>query len=549
MKGLLPLCLLLGFAACSRGPQETPADRAAAAGILLRGNGQDPDSLDPHLATSVSAGNVLMNLFEGLTRLHPESLDAEGGIAERWQVSDDGLVWTFFLRESKWSNGEELGARDFLFAWRRMLHPGLAASYAYMLFPLKNAREIHSGELPAESLGVEAPDGRTLVLRLEKPTPYLPLLLAHWTWYPLHEASLADLGAVGDRTVLWTRPETMLVNGAFVLEEWIPENRLRLRRNPHYWQAEQVSLQGAEFIPVGDPATEERAFRSGQLHVTYSLPRQRLNHYRDRESGLLRMDPYLESVGWVINHRSEALGDARVRRAFSLAMNRAQIAEHVLGGTRIPAFHFVPPGLGGHLSPDPLREDLEAAAALLAEAGFPNGEGLPVFDLMLPNRQDWVRAAEVLQEQWARTGLRVQINSLERSTYFSRRREGRFDLCFLGWVGDYPDAMTFLGLWQSDAGNNFAGWRDEEYDRFLLASTASGADRNALLRAAEARILDDLPVIPLVFGSTQYLLDPRVRNWHGNLLDSHPLRIVEIGNAGVPPANGNAGVPPANANN
>ncbi|MCH8510648.1 MAG: peptide ABC transporter substrate-binding protein [Kiritimatiellae bacterium] len=523
IKSALLSLLFLFLAACGgSGERVTRADEAAAAGILLRGNGNDPETLDPHLATTVSAGNILFNLYEGLTRFHPETLKPEPAMAEAWQVSEDGLEYTFNLREAHWSNGDPVLASDFVYAWRRILNPDLAANYAYMLFALENAGAVHDGNLPREDLGVEAVDERTLRVRLERPVPYFLSLLTHWTWFPLHERSLVAAGATTDRTVLWTRPETMVVNGAFRLTEWQPGNHLRIRKNERYWQAETVELNGADFIPYADADTEERAFRGGAIHLTYSFPLQRLNHYRKNQPEVLRIDPYLQSNAWVINVKRPGLDDVRVRKALAISIDRRRITERVLGNVREPAFSYAPPGR------DLLREDPDAARALLAEAGYPKGEGLPELELILPAARDWVRVAEVLQQQWARVGLRVQINSMERTTYFSRRREGAFDLCFLGWVGDYPDPETFLGLFRTEAGNNLAQWSNATYDELLDQAALPGADRAALLAEAEALLMEEVPVIPVAFGSTQFLLDPRVKNWHPNLLDHHPLRVVKF---------------------
>lgn len=393
----------------------TLADRAAAEGVLLRGNGNDPDTLDPHLATTVSAGNILFNLFEGLTRLHPETLAVEPAMAERWEVSPDGLTYTFHLRGAMWSNGDPVTADDFVFAWRRMLTPALAANYAYMLFPLQHAEAISRGERPPQDLGVEALDAHTLRLNLERPVPWLPSALAHWTWFPLHAQSIREAGATTDRTVLWTRPGAMVTNGPFTLANWQPGKVVRIEANPRYWEAQNVSLTAAEFHPFADPSAEERAFRGGNLHLTYSFPIGRLAHYREHAPGVLRVDPYLQSNGWIVNTLNPPLDDPRVRQALSLAIDRAAITERVLGGVRQPAFSHVPPGK------PLLTEDVEAARALLAEAGFPEGRGLRELEMILPSGRDWVRVAEVLQQQWGRVGIPVRIHAMERTTYFSQR--------------------------------------------------------------------------------------------------------------------------------
>lgn len=524
------VAVLVFFSACGpRAPKETPADRAAEAGILLRGNGEEPESLDPHLATSVSAGNILTNLFEGLTRLDPKTLRPEPAMAERWDVSPDGRIYTFYLRDAPWSDGKRVRASDFVYAFRRLLRPELGASYAFMLFPLQHAEAIHRGEMPVDRLGVEAVDDRTLRVTLERPTPYFLSLLAHWTAFPLPRHVLESLNATTDRSTGWTRKEHLVSNGPFSLEEWVAEDVIRVRKNPNYWEAESVSLAGAEFRPYKDASTEERAFRGGELHVTFRLPRSRLPHYRANAPDVLRVDPYLESNAYVVNLSHPVLADPRVRRALSLALDRDVLTRTVLYDVREPAFTYVPPGTAGFHSEAMLEENRERARALLAEAGYSEGTGVPELDLIISSGQDTENVAQVVQQQWKEAlGIRVSINNLERKTYFSRRSEGDFDLCVLGWVGDYVDPLTFLGLWRTDAGNNLAGWSNETYDRLLNRAATAGEDRMSLLARAEALLLEELPVIPLYFGATQYLKDPRVRGWHPNLLDHHPLRAVEF---------------------
>ena len=508
--------------------RETRADRAAEEGILLRGNGSDPESLDPHLATSVSAGKVLINLFEGLVRLHPETLEPEPAMAERWEFSEDGRVWTFYLREALWSDGEPVSAEDFVFAFRRLLDPDLGASYAFMLHPLKNAVAVNRGEAPLSALGVEAVDARTLRLDLERPAPRFLAMLAHWTAFPLPEHVVTAHGDAADRSAGWTRTENLVVNGPFRVVEWIPEDVLRIRKNGRYWQAESVRLAGADYVPFANPSTEERAFRGGEIHLTYSLPGQRLDTYREQRPEALRTDTYLESVGYVANTRRSPLDDSRVRRALSLALDRDRLTRVLLRGAGKPAWSHVPPGTGSYAPPREVEENLDQARALLAEAGYPGGEGLRELELIVFSGEEIERVAAAVQQLWKeRLGVRISINNMERMLYFNKRRERAFDLCFLGWVGDYVDPMTFLGLWHSEAGNNLAQWENPAYDA-LLEGAAAAEDRNRMLAEAESLLLREMPVIPIYFGSTRYLLDPRVSGWHANLLDQHPLRAVSF---------------------
>lgn len=530
MRGLGAFLAALLLAGCGGGGEKTtPADRAMEERILLRGNGAEPESLDPHLATSVSAGKVLINLFEGLTRPDPATLEPQPAMAERWEVSEDGLSYTFHLREAAWSDGAPVTAGDFVFGFRRLLDPELGASYAFMLYPLKHARAVNRGERPVEDLGVEAVDDRTLALSLDQPTPYLLSLLYHWTAFPLPEHVVARFGTAANRASAWTRPENLVGNGAFTVAEWAAEDVIRLEKNPGYWQAGEVWLEGAEFRPFTDASAEERAFRGGRLHLTYALPRSRLEHYRAERPEVLRVDPYLESNGYIVNVRRPVLDDPRVRRALSLALDRRAVTEQVLNGVRDPAFTYVPPGTAGFQSAVELGENVEEARRLLAEAGYPGGEGFPELELILASGQDPQNVAQVAQQFWlTRLGVGIVINNLERKTYFSRRSAGEFDLCFLGWVGDYVDPTTFLDLWRSEATGNPAGWENPDYDRLLVRAALAGEERMAVLAEAEALLLRDLPIIPLYFGATQYLKDPRVEGWRANLLDRHPLRAVRF---------------------
>ncbi len=519
------ICLLLS--ACGGG-REKPVDTAMGEGRLIRGNGKEPESLDPHLASSVSAGNVLVNLFEGLTRLNPESLEPEAAMAESWTVSEDGLVWEFQLRTASWSDGQALTAEDFAFAFRRLLHPDLGASYAFMLFPLKGAEARSKGELEEDELGVKALGEKRLQLTLEQPTAHLPSLLAHWTAFPLPQHVVEKHGSVSERDNPWTRPENIVSNGAFLLESWEPENRIVVKKNEAYWQADTVELLFGEFRPYGDAGAEERAFRSGEIHVTYTLPRHRLRYYRDQQAPELRVDPYLESVAYIYNVNQEVLQDVRVRQALSLALDRGAVTRQVLYDVREPATSYVPPGCAGYKPPAGVSENLTRARELLDEAGYPGGKGFPELELIFPSGQDTVRVAEVLQQLWQqRLGIRVTLSNLERKLYFEKRKKGEFDLCYLGWVGDYPDPRTFLDLWRSSGGNNLAGWVNADYDRLLNESERS-EDRMATLAEAERLLLEELPVLPLYFGATQYLKDTRVQGWTPNLLDQHPLRVLRF---------------------
>lgn len=534
----LALTLLsVSLVGCKPGGGDAKATRVEEgnrSGILHRGNGSEPDSLDPQLATSVSSGNILLNLFEGLVRQNPKDLSAEPGMASHWEVSEDGRTYTFHLRsDARWTDGTALTAKDFEFAYQRMLHPVFGAAYAYMLYPLKGATAYHKGEVD-QLEGVRAIDEKTLRIELELPVPYFLSLLNHWTWFPLPEHVVRKNGDWLSRDNQWSRPANIVSNGSFAFKEWAPAQSITLEKNPDYWDAASVSLNGVVFHVFSDAASEERAFRTGGLHVTYKIPLSKVAVYRKERPEVLRIDPYLESVFYAINVKREALSDKRVRQALVLAVDRRLLTDKVLSGEREPALTFVPAGAGGYTGPAPIEESVERARALLVEAGYPNGEGFPEIEMIFrksSSGNDTTRVAEVLQQQWKHNlGITVRLQAVEKNSYFSRRREHKFDLCYFGWVGDYLDPTTFLDLFQTDGGNNASDWSSVEYDEALAAAAAATDQekRHALLRRAEAVLLEESPLIPLYFGTTKYLVDPSVKGWYPTLLDHHPLRAVDL---------------------
>lgn len=340
------LCILTS--ACSR--RETPAEAAIATRTLLVGNLAEPQELDPQLIAAYTDQNIAVALFEGLCALDERTSQPVPAVAEKWEASPDGLTYTFHLRPTaKWSNGDPLTARDFVASWRRVLAPALAAENAYLLYPLKNAAALNSGRLtdPA-TLGAEALDDRTLRLTLEHPTPYLPALTAQPVWFPVNPRVLAKFGDVNQRQPAWTRPENLVGNGPFTLAEWTPNARLVVAKNSAYWDAATVRLERIVFFPTESPEVEERNFRAGQVHVTYSLPTSKLDTYRTTNATALRLDPFLQAIFLRFNTTRAPFGDSRVRRALSLAIDRAAIASSVLRGAQNPARSFTPPDCAGY---------------------------------------------------------------------------------------------------------------------------------------------------------------------------------------------------------
>jgi oligopeptide transport system substrate-binding protein len=528
---LLPLLLLaLVAAGCAR--RETPAETAIAERTLLVTNPAEPSTLDPHLVTAGTEFDLVAALFEGLCVLDERTSRPAPAAAARWEVSADGLTYTFHLRpDARWSDGAPVTARDFVESWRRALAPGLGAENAYLLYPLRHAEAINAGRADAAQLGAEAVDDRTLRLTLERPTPHLPALTALPVWFPVRLAALAPHGPPDRRTTDWTRPGRLVGNGPFTLEEWTPDARLVVARNPHYWDAAAVRLERIRFLTNPSAETGERAFRAGQVHVTGSLPPSRLETWRAERPDALREDPFLQSIFLRFNTTRAPFADPRVRRALALAIDRDAIAARVLRGGRRPARSLTPPDTGGYTARAAVPTDFAAARRLLAEAGFPGGKGFPALELQVRNDQDQPRVAEVLQARWREElGITVTLAQVEQKTWIRNQQTLDYALSTGGWIGDFVDPVTFLGLFVSGGGNNWTGWGDAAYDDLLAraAATADPAARLALFQQAEARLLEQAPVAPLFFGARNFLVHPAVRGWESSLLGQQQYKKVYL---------------------
>ena len=528
---LVSALALLALSACA--PRETPVEAGNRAQTLHRGIGPDLSDLDPHFAESLGDIQVISALFEGLVGEDPETLAPVPGVATRWDVSADGLVYTFHLRpEARWSDGRPLAAADFVESVKRALTPSLAAPNAGLLYPVLNAEAFHTSRLVDFSqVGISAPDTHTVRVALEYPAAHFLSLLTHPVWFPvpLHAVSAAGpVAAPGNRWA--SSPATFVGNGPFVLKDWRRGQVIVAEANPAYWDAAARKLRAVHFHPFDSVDAAERAYRAGQLHVIDKLPSGRVEAWRAEAPDQLRTDPFLDTYFYRINTARPYLEDARVRRALSLAVDREQLVSALLKGGQRPAAAFVPPGTGAYEPPAVLRHDLSAAKALLAEAGYPEGQGLPAFEILYNTSEDHRRIAEAVQQQWRALGVQTRLINQENATIREARKVGDFEILRSSWVADFDDPIGFLELFTKDNSNNFTGWSDPAYDRALYeaARTADRAARHAILRDAEIRLLEAAPIIPLYVNTHVYLLHPSVRGWHPTLLDRHPLKAVSL---------------------
>ena len=529
----VPLLLsVLLTASCAK--RETPAEEGIRTHTLLVGNQNEPATLDPHIYDAATDFNVIVALFEGLTCYDEKTATAVPGAAERWDLSPDGLVYTFHLRaDARWSNGDRLTARDFAWSFERFLTPALGNTYAYYLFSLHGAEAFNAGKSRNfADVGVEVIDDLTLRLTLDHPAPYFLGILAT-TVLPVHRASVEAAGRSDDRTSPWARPGKLVCNGPFTLTEWEPNSRIVVTRNPHYWNAAHNGIERVIFYPIEKADGEELAFRAGQLHITFSLPPSKIASYRRDAPGRLHIDPLLQLYMVNFNATKPPFNQPKVRRALALALDRAAIASSVFSGARLPARTLVPPNCGSYTGPAGQAEDYGAARALLAEAGYPGGRGLPSLPMQVLNDDKLPRVAEVIQALWRRElGVQITIEPYEQKTWVANQLALGHVLALRGWTSDYPDPLNFLEMFVTGNGSNVFGWSNRTFDALIDQSrvVSNPAARYDLFRKAEALMLDEAACAPLVFGAKTYLLHPAVRNWEPAPLGIHRYQLIELRN-------------------
>lgn len=534
---MLPLLLLLGGCGAKEDPGagSPPADPSAPKPAILRlGNGAEPQDLDPQVVTGVPEHKLLMGLFEGLVSEDPATLEPEPAVAERWDVSADGLTYTFHLRDNaRWSDGTRLTATDFVRSYQRMLSPALASEYSYLLWFVAGAEDYNKGRLTDFSaVGFKAVDDLTLQITLNHPTPFfLRVLASHYAWYPVPIDVIAKFGPLTQKATRWTLPGNLVSNGPFRLKTWQPNQRIVMERNPHYWDAARVRLDAIEFYPTENISTEERMFRTGQLDKTNELPNAKIDAYRRDFPDSLRIEPYMGVYFYRLNVTRPPLNDKRVRRALALAIDRESIVKNVTRGDQRPAYAVSYPGTAGYTPDARLKGDLAEARRLLAEAGYPDGKGWPHVELLYNTSENHRAIAEAIQQMWRRNlGIEVKLHNQEWKVYLDSQDNLDFWIQRAGWIADYVDPNVFLEIWTGGNLNNDTGWSNAEYDRLAAAALAAPDDaaRYALYQQMDAILVDELPVIPIYYYTRVYALNPRVKGYWPTLLDNHPYKYIYL---------------------
>ncbi|NKB25327.1 MAG: peptide ABC transporter substrate-binding protein [Kiritimatiellae bacterium] len=514
-------------------PKIDPVEHGNHKQILHIGNGTEPQDLDPHIVTGVPEHNIISALLEGLVAEDPKTLQPIPGVAEDWEVSPDGTVYTFDLRKNaQWSNGDPVTAHDFVFSYKRILAPALGSEYAYMLYVIKNAKDFHKGTITDFlQVGIKAMAHDILEITLENATPYFLSLLNHYSWFPVHPPTILKHGRIDERGTKWTRSENFVGNGPFVLDTWKINDMIIVKKNETYWDADNVRLNAIHFHPIEDERTEERAFRSGQLHITGSVPLSKIEVYKEKKPDLIKISTFLGTYFYRINVHRPPLNDVKVRRALAMAIDREGIVKNVTKGGQQPAYAFTPPDTAGYTTRTRIPSDIHQAKKLLAEAGYPNGMGFPKIELLYNTSEGHRTLAQAIQQMWKKDlNINVKLLNQEWKVYLDTVKQQNYNIARAGWIGDYVDPNTFLDMFVTDGGNNDTGWSNPEYDQRIreVAKISNFPQRMEHFQQAETILLDQTPIIPIYFYTRVYLIQPNVKGWYENLLDHHPYKYVYL---------------------
>jgi len=504
---------------------------ASAESVLNRGNGAEPETLDPAKSTGVIESNIQYDLFEGLTTYTPDG-KVVPGMAEKWDVSDDGLTYTFHLRDAKWSNGDPVTAGDFVYSMQRLVDPATASDYASIADVIKGAKDIREGrEKDLSKLGVTAADDHTLKIELASPTPYLLSMLRHSSFLPVNKKDIEKYGQD------WTKPGNLVSNGAFTLSAWTPQSSLTVVKNPNYYDAQNVKLDKINFYPTEDLSEEFKRYRAGELDITYEVPADQIKFIQKNLKDQYEGKPYLGTYYYIVNLTREPQGKSQdIRTALSMAIDRETLANKVLQGVYLPGYSWVPPGIPGYQPQDMAYKDMKQAdrvkeaKALLAKAGYGPGHPLKL-EILYNTHEDHKKVAIAVQNMWKQIGVDATLTNQEWKVYLDTRDQKQFDIARAAWIGDYGDPMTFMDLFLSDAGvRNDAGYQSAAYDKAVHDSQneRDPEKRMALLEQAEKTLVNDLPIIPLMYYETKHMVSKRVSGWAYNILDFHLGRYMSV---------------------
>ena len=513
LKILFCALAITALLACQKKQAQTGAEF-----VLV--NGTEIQSIDPSQIEGVPEHRVYKALFEGLVGHDPRTNKAIPGVAESWTVSDDGTVITFKIRSGiTWSDGTAITAQTIVDSWLHHLNPTTASRYAYMPgMVVAGADKYNTQGGSPEDVQIRAVDTRTFEVTLVGNVPYALDMFAHYSFSPLPMHVIAKYGAE------WVKPGNVVGNGPFVLSEWVPNDRLVVVPNDKYWNKANVFLSKVTFLPMEDTNTAYQAFKNGEVDWSANPPLALIDQLKlDKD---YHVTTQLGSYFYYINVRHPVLQDVRVRKALSMSFDRQELIDKVVKGGQIPAFALAPP-IGEYKPATGTGYNIDAAKQLLAEAGYPNGQGLPALTIMYNTLDSHKFIAEYLQQVWKNNlGVNVTLQNLEWATFLEERKSNNMNLGRAGWVADYPDSQNFLDLLISNGGNNDGHYSDPEYDRLIrqAATMPGGAERDAVMHdAEEIAITRDQAVIPIYYYVSQNIIDlDKWDGWYTNPQDVHP---------------------------
>jgi oligopeptide transport system substrate-binding protein len=514
---------LLTLAGCTA--SEPPAD-------VVMINGPDPGTLDPALATGIEDLRVIAGLFEGLTRNDPVTAGPIPGLAERWEISSNGCVYTFHLRDKLfWAAGEPITAQDVVYSWLRALNPDTASEYAGQLFYVKNGEDYNSGKIKDPALvGVHALDERTVQVELNQPTAFFLDLCAFQTLAVVPRRMIEKYGED------WMRARPLPTSGPYLLDYWRLNDRIRLRKNPFYWDAANTKSDILDLLCLSAPNTALNLYETGQADVIWDrdfLPTELMDVLSKRPD--FHSFHYLGTYFIRFNTTKPPFNDPRVRKALALTIDKQRLVDKITCGGEPVASHLVPDGTAHYEAASGPGYDANLARQLLAEAGYPGGKGFPTFAYLLDAASGGgtinLKIGIELQNMWEQQlGIHVELQQMEKRVSLAAQNRLEYDLSKSTWIGDYNDPNTFLDLFRSDNGNNRTGWKNARYDALMSEANQQTdmARRSALLQQAE-RILvrDEMPIIPLYFYvGLNYYDGGKIKGIYPNILDNHPLNVI-----------------------
>ncbi|HVU07152.1 MAG TPA: peptide ABC transporter substrate-binding protein [Verrucomicrobiae bacterium] len=518
---LLAVCLLIS--SCTR--------REPLADITII-NQAEPETLDPALLTGIPEMRIAMGLFEGLTRLDPKTAQPIPGLAQSWDISPSGKIYTFHLRTNLvWSTGEPITADDVVYSWIRTLAPATASDYAGQLFYVKNAEDFNAGKIKDASLvGIHALDNFTVQVELNAPTPFFLDICAMPMAYVVPRRAIEKYG---DR---WLVAKPPPVSGPYELAYWKLNDKVRLKKNPRYWDATNTQSDIIDILPIGSPSTAFDLYEQGKVDIIWDkevVPAELLDALM-KWPDTHRFD-YLATYWVSFNVTRKPFDDPRVRKAFALAVDRERIVKKITRGGERPTSHLIPDGTANYTSPDGLGYDPALAKELLAEAGYPDGKNFPHVEYIFNapaggGTKIHEDIAVELQQMWRDTlGINIGLRQVEWKVWLSATAHLDYDLGRGDWIGDYDDANTFLALFQSNSGNNRTGWKNSRYDTLVNEANEQTdlKKREELFQQAESIVIhDELPIIPLYIYAGINYYHTNISGIYQNILDDHPLNYI-----------------------